>query len=106
MIYPYYQNGKNGIIIHLKVIPNSSKNEICGFINDANGQQFLKIKVTEIPDEGKANKALLKLLRKEWNIKTSDAEIISGKTARIKKLLIANNTANFLSYLANIKPDI
>lgn len=102
MISSYYQNGKSGIIIHLKVIPNSSKNEVCGIINDANGQEFLKVKVTAIPDEGKANKALLKFLSKEWNIKPSDIEIISGQTSRIKKIQIINNTEQFLKYLQEI----
>lgn len=103
MFCAYYQKENNNIIIHLRVIPNSSKNEICGIINDANRQQFIKVKVTAIPDEGKANKALLKFLRNEWNIKSSDIELISGKTARIKKILITNYAESFLNYLANIK---
>jgi len=96
MFSPYNQTDKNGIIIHLKVIPNASQNEISGVIEDANGQQFLKVKVTAIADDGKANKALIKFLSCEWGISSSNIEIISGKTNRYKKLLIKDKQC-FLS---------
>ncbi len=89
MISPYYQNTKTGIIIHLKVTPNASKNAISEVISGADGQQLLKVKVAAVPDDNKANKALIKFLAKEWGISPSAIEIISGQTARNKKLMIA-----------------
>lgn len=97
MILSYYQDDKNGMVIHLKVTPNASKNEICGVMDDGSGQQLLKVKVTAIADDGKANKALLKFLSKEWDVSSSNIEIISGKTARNKKILIKDK---------NFKPHI
>jgi len=88
MLSPYNQSDKNGTIIHLRVIPNASKNAICGLMEDASGQQLIKVKVTAIPDAGKANKALIKFLSQEWGIKSADIEIISGQTSRYKKLLV------------------
>jgi uncharacterized protein (TIGR00251 family) len=88
MFSPCYFHDKNGVIINLKVIPNSSKNEICGVILDADGEQLLKVKVTAVPDEGKANKALIKFLAEEFSVSKSNIEIISGKTARNKKILL------------------
>jgi uncharacterized protein len=88
MTNTYNKTDKNGIIIQLKVVPNASRNEICGTIEDATGQQLLKVKVAAVPDDGKANKALIKFLAKEWNIASSNIEIISGTTSRNKKLLI------------------
>ena len=43
---------QNGLIINIKIIPNSSKNDI--IIED----EFVKVKVTAQPIENKANKAL------------------------------------------------
>ncbi len=97
MILPYYQPDNNIIKIHLKIIPNSSKNDICGLINDGR-QQMLKLKVTTLPNEGKANKAVIKLLAKHWDISTSDIEIISGQTSQ-KKRIAVTNTAQLLSKL-------
>ena len=98
MILSYYRTDKNGILIHLKVIPNSSQNELCGVIIDNKNQQLLKLKVTAVPDSGKANKALIKFLSKEWSISASDIEIISGKTARIKKILVKDPSFKPLDY--------
>ena len=54
---------KDGIIVNLKISPNSSKNEII-----KNGDE-IKIKLTAQPIEGKANKALIEFLSKELNVK-------------------------------------
>lgn len=88
MILAFYQHDKTGIKINLKIVPNSSKNEICGIILGADGQQMLKIKVTAIADDGKANKELIAFLARECGLPKSNIEIISGKTARNKKILL------------------
>jgi uncharacterized protein (TIGR00251 family) len=90
MILPYHQHDQNGTKLYLKVTANASKNELCGVIEGANGQQFLKVKIAAVPDSGKANKALIKFLAKEWDVSLSDIEIISGKTTSIKKIMVKN----------------
>lgn len=97
MFLSYYHHDKAGVILHLKVTPNASKNEICGVITGANDQQFLKVKVTAVPDKGKANKVLLKFLAKEWGISPASIEIISGKTASIKKIMVKDLSFNIQS---------
>lgn len=103
MTLSYYQHDKTSVKIHLKVIPNSSKNEICDIIHDSTGQHLLKLKITAIADNGKANKALIKFLSKEWNISSSNIEILSGHTARVKKILVTNHTDQFLAHLKTIQ---
>lgn len=71
----------NGII-EAKVIPNSSLNTII-FDND-----ILKIKIQEVPEDGKANKAVVKFLAKQLNIAKGDITIISGEKQHNKKLKI------------------
>ena len=43
----------DGLIIRIKIVPNSSKNDI--ILED----EFIKVKVTAQPIENKANKALI-----------------------------------------------
>ena len=43
--------------LKVKVLPNSSRDEVCGYLGGA-----LKIKVRAIPESGKANKAVIALL--------------------------------------------
>lgn len=105
MISPYYQTEKTGTKIHLKVTANTSKNEICGVVADTNGQQLLKIKVTAIAQNGKANKILLKFLSKEWGISANNITIIAGKTSRRKIILVEGNWLPSLVGLGGVIPD-
>ena len=49
-----------GLIIKIKIVPNSSKNDI--ILED----EFIKVKVTAQPIENKANKALIEYLSKRF----------------------------------------
>ena len=74
----------NGLIIRLKIVPNSSRNEL--IIED----DFLKLKVTAQPIDNKANKALVEFLAKQFKIPKSYIEIIKGNTSKEKTILISN----------------
>ncbi len=74
------------MILTVKLTPNASKNAIIGWDVDSQGQRVLKCSVTTIPEDGKANQALIKLLSKQLNISKSSITLISGHTARIKRL--------------------
>ena len=73
---------KDGIIIQLKISPNASKNAI---VKDESG---IKIKLTAQPIEGKANKALIEFLSKQFKIPKTSIEILKGETSKDKTLLI------------------
>ncbi len=72
--------------INLRLTPKASQNAIQGWIEDENGQRVLKVSVTAVPEKGKANKALIKLLAKEWHVSKSSIEIIRGETDKNKVL--------------------
>jgi uncharacterized protein (TIGR00251 family) len=80
------------LIIALHVIPKASKNEVVGWVDDANGQKALKVKVTAAPEDGKANKAVITLLAKTWGCAARDLEIAGGATSRHKKLKIHSSS--------------
>ena len=77
-----------GIIIIIKIIPNSSKNDI--IIDNDN----IKIKVTAQPIENKANIALIDLLSKKLKIPKTKIEIIKGLTSKEKKILLKVSDEN------------
>jgi uncharacterized protein (TIGR00251 family) len=70
-------------VVRIKVLPRSSVNQIVG-----REEGVFKIKLTAPPLEGKANKALKKLLAKRLGLSKKDVEIISGERSRIKSILI------------------
>lgn len=89
-----FKNTEKGLIIRLKIIPNSSRNEI---IFD---EENLKIKITAQPIENKANKALIEFLAKTLKIAKSNIQIIKGETNKEKTLLICGiDEENFYSKL-------
>ena len=75
----------NGISVTLKIVPNSSKNEI--IIEE----DFVKVKVTAQPIENKANKALIEFLSKKIKLPKTSIEIIKGELSREKTVLFKTN---------------
>ena len=73
---------ENGLIIRLKIVPNSSKNEI--ILED----EFIKVKVTAQPIENKANKALIEFLSKQFKIPKTKIQILKGETKKKKAVLL------------------
>lgn len=73
---------KDGIIITIKISPNASKNEII------KSDEGIKVKITAQPVDGKANKALIEYLSKQFKIPKSLIKIIKGETSKEKTLLI------------------
>lgn len=75
---------EQGVEIHVKVVPGSSRTQIAGTLGE-----MLKIKVAAPPEKGKANQSLIAFLAKLLSVKKNDIEIISGKTNPVKVLRIS-----------------
>lgn len=72
--------------VHLT--PRASGDRIDGVVVDAKGKGVLRVAVTAAPEQGRANKALIKLLAKEWKLAKSDLRLVRGAKDRDKTLLI------------------
>lgn len=70
----------------IKLTPKASKNAVSGWHTDTDGKLMLKASVTTVPEDGKANEALIKLLSKTLKLAKSSITIVSGDTNRIKTL--------------------
>lgn len=76
------------LTLTVKLTPKAARNAIIGWDTDANGEKILKCSVTAIPENGKANAALIKMLAKECKIPKSAITLISGDTSRMKRLRV------------------
>ena len=86
-----FEKTKEGLIVRIKIIPNSSTNEIiwggkCE--NTCCENEELKVKITAQPIENKANKALIEFLSKNLKVPKSSIRIIKGELSKEKTLLI------------------
>ena len=70
--------------VRLHVTPNARKNELLGWQESPQGEWVLKVKVSAVPEDGKANAAVLKLLAKELGVAKSRLTLASGEKSRYK----------------------
>jgi len=72
------------MLIKIKVIPNSQKNEIV-----EQSPTFMKIKIAAPPEKGKANQALIKFLAEHFKIPKTSIAIKNGLTSKTKLIQLS-----------------
>ncbi len=82
------RRGDDGVLLDIRLTPNAAHNRIEDIFIDGEGRPRLKVKVTAVPENGKANGALVKLMSKSTKRGKGDFEIISGKLDRNKTVLV------------------
>lgn len=76
------------IRLSIRLTPNASRDALEGVEVTDDGEAWLRARVTAVPEDGKANKALVQLLAKRLGVPKSSVSFISGETARKKILRI------------------
>ena len=84
----------DGVIIAVRLTPSASRDKFDRLEVDSAGAMRLRVSVTAVPENGKANAALIKFLSKKWRLPKSIFSIISGETARNKALKISGPAEN------------
>ena len=79
----FYTETPNGIVLAVKVIPNAGKSEV---VSVKEGE--LSLRIAGLPEDGRANKELIRFLSKTLKISKSRISILSGEKSRHKKLLL------------------
>ncbi|HQU42940.1 MAG: hypothetical protein B7Z73_11760 [Planctomycetia bacterium 21-64-5] len=72
-----------GIVLPVRAHAGARRSEL-----RAGQDGTLRVSVTQAPEKGKANKAIIELLADELGLKKSQIEIIAGPTAAQKRFLI------------------
>lgn len=78
------------LILRVRVTPNAARDEAGGVFSDAEGQQWLQMRVRAVPDKGKANKSVIAFLAKQLRLPKSRIELVRGSTARTKTLCLSS----------------
>lgn len=73
-----------GLVVRLT--PRGGRDAADGWAHDADGRPYLKVRVSSPPVEGAANAALIAFLAKALKIPRSAVRVVSGDTARVKRL--------------------
>jgi hypothetical protein len=81
----------NGTLIRVKLTPSARKQQVSNCLQTPHGTA-LKITVRAVPEDGKANIALCRLLANSLNCPKTDVHLVSGQTQRIKMVWVAHLT--------------
>ena len=81
----------NGVRVAVKLTPGGNREYIGGIIEEADGAQYLKAVVTMPPEKGKANKAMIALLARAWNVPKGSLSIVKGEHDKRKVVEISGN---------------
>ena len=90
---PFWRRGGGGVDLHVRLTPKSARDAVDGIEAAADGRSHLKARVRAVPEDGKANKALLRLLSEALGVPASAMTIVAGATARLKTVRIAGDAA-------------
>jgi len=78
------QQRQAGIALPVRVQPRARKNAVVG-----THAGCLKVAVTQAPEKGKANEAIVKVLAASLNIRKQQITLIGGATSRQKTFLVS-----------------
>ncbi len=79
----------------IRLTPGGGRARVEGVERDAAGTAYLKARVSEPPEKGKANAALIVLIAKTFDTPKSRISFQSGETSRLKTLRIEADPERF-----------
>jgi uncharacterized protein len=79
---------KGGVELFVRLTPRSSHDEVGEVEATADGREHLAARVRAVPDKGKANAALEKLVANWLGMPRSTVAVSAGATQRLKTLRI------------------
>ncbi len=90
------------MVLHVRLTPKSSRDALEGVEILADGARVLKARVRAVPEDSKANGALVALVAKSLKMPASRVKITSGVTARHKTLLLEGEASDISAKLEHL----
>ena len=87
-----WRRSADGLILKVRLTPKSSQDRIEG-ISPFDDETVLKARVRAVPEKGKANSALLKLVAGWLGIPASSVSLASGGKSRLKSVQVSGDGA-------------
>lgn len=92
----------DGVAFWLRLTPKGGRDALEGVEALADGRLVLKARVRVAPEDGRANAALIALLATALHAPKSALTLVSGQTARLKKIRVAGDPASLQTALAQL----
>jgi len=82
------------ILIEVEVHPNSSRSAITGYNEWRNR---LQISTKSLAIKGEANREMIEIISKSFDLQKSQIEIIKGQTSRLKQVKLSSEEIEIIS---------
>ena len=96
---PWCEAAADGVRVRVRVTPRARSNRIDGTVRDADGAARLKVRVTAVPEDGRANAAVVALLAKAWRLPKGAFAVVAGARDRNKTVEVAGDADAILPAL-------
>lgn len=100
----YVQALPSAVSFQVRLTPKGGRDAVEGWQAASDGSEHLKCRVRAVPEDGKANAALIELLAKTLAVPKSAVRIASGATSRLKRVEIAGDSATLVARLEGLSP--
>ncbi|MBB3145687.1 hypothetical protein FHS21_002099 [Phyllobacterium trifolii] len=100
----HFRTERNGVTLFVRLTPKSARDAIEGVEETDDGRFHLKARVRAVPEDGKANAALVNLLAKQLGLAARDVTIAAGATSRLKQVRISGDPDELALKLAVLEP--
>ncbi|MDV3252323.1 DUF167 family protein [Devosia sp. BK] len=91
-----------GFLLSLRVTPNAGRDCLDGIEQRDDGTAVLRLRVSAVPDKGKANAAVLALLAKSLGIPKSSLTLVSGELSRFKTVSVVGDIDILVSHFSTL----
>jgi uncharacterized protein YggU (UPF0235/DUF167 family) len=88
----------------LRVTPRGGRDAVEGWMRDAAGRPLLKVRVAAAAAEGAANDAVIAVLAKALGRPKSALSLVSGQSARLKRIAVEGLTEDDLAQALGTPP--
>jgi uncharacterized protein YggU (UPF0235/DUF167 family) len=92
----------DGLVLHVRLTPKGGRDALEGAEILSDGNCVLKARVRAVPEDGKANEALVALVAKTLKIPASRIKIAAGATSRHKSLFLEGDAAEIAARLERL----
>lgn len=82
-----------GLELMVRVTPRGGRDALDGTGTDAAGRSYWQVRVRVVPEAGAANRAVTALVAGLLGVPARQVRLVSGETARVKRLQIDGNGA-------------
>jgi uncharacterized protein YggU (UPF0235/DUF167 family) len=90
---------RGGIELFVRLTPHAAKDEIGSIETTADGREHLAARVRAVPDKGKANAALEKLVAAWLGVARTKVTVSAGFTQRLKTLRIEGEADHLAAHI-------